>query len=222
VVHSFRVSYRIGPRNPDQWQELSKAKRVENPLNKMKEHTARKRNCNFICNLRVNAKGQLALLLVLLHTNIYRIRKFDYEHIDTRKNPNRNHPIPKLCPCSRKTQEPPPPPPKAKKRYEIKHTDSGLPMMLATALLASLRMPDVTTPSRGTLVCTLRLGIAFSFYLPHLKLLSPFTSVISAHKNEYETSTIIPTQTKVKRLYCNKGEKQLHMHHSSPSHELVP
>ncbi len=200
MVHSFRVSYRNGPRNPDQWQELSKAKRVENPLIKMKEHTARKRNCNFICNLRVNTKGQLALLLLLLHTNIHRIRKFDYEHIDTRKNPNRNHPIPKLCPCGRKTQEARPPQKKAKKRDEIKHTDSGLPMMLATALLASLRMPDVTTPSRGTLVCTLRLGIAFSFYLAHLKLFSPFTSEMSAHKNGYETSTIIPTPTKVKYI----------------------
>jgi hypothetical protein len=71
---------------------------------------------------------------------------------------------------------------------------------LATALLASLRMPDVTTPSRGTLVCTLRLGIAFSFYLAHLKLFSPFTSEMSAHKNGYETSTIIPTPTKVKNI----------------------
>ncbi len=74
------------------------------------------RNCNFICNLRVNTKGQLALLLLLFHTNIHQIRKFDYEHIDTRKNPNRNHPIPKLCPCSRKTQEATKTPKKSKEK----------------------------------------------------------------------------------------------------------
>lgn len=39
-------------------------------------------------------------------------------------------------------------------------TDSGFPRTRATALLASLRMSEVTTPSRGTLVCTLRVGIA--------------------------------------------------------------
>jgi hypothetical protein len=38
-------------------------------------------------------------------------------------------------------------------------TASGLPMMLATALEASARMAEVSTPSRLTLVDTLRHGI---------------------------------------------------------------
>jgi hypothetical protein len=45
-------------------------------------------------------------------------------------------------------------------RRDIITYDSGFPSTRATALLASLRMSEVTTPSRGTLVCTLRVGIA--------------------------------------------------------------
>lgn len=38
-------------------------------------------------------------------------------------------------------------------------TDSGLPMILATALVASLRMSEAVTASRGTLVNKFKVGI---------------------------------------------------------------
>jgi hypothetical protein len=40
-----------------------------------------------------------------------------------------------------------------------KRTDSGFPMIFATALLASLRKSDVLTASPGTLVCSFKVGI---------------------------------------------------------------
>ena len=39
-------------------------------------------------------------------------------------------------------------------------TDSGLPMILATALVQSLRMSDATTASTGTLVLRFNVGIS--------------------------------------------------------------
>jgi hypothetical protein len=46
-----------------------------------------------------------------------------------------------------------------KKHGSVTLTDSGLPRILATALLASLRISEVTTLSTGTLVCRFTVGM---------------------------------------------------------------